>query len=196
MPIIRDIIKKENVRSRLLHDLSFARRCKCRCWKRRSVICCGKWTSWARRVNGTRAGCIGTVASRSRNSVAPSEIWGTRVHRRGTWERCAARWHGTSVFRTSRYAADFRFTPIYRRGDLLCSVTTRRRNRKKETVEREKFAYRDSRLPFLIARVERLGYRFIGCMHDQWESVENSLVQFQKSDPYFRRVISFAYLPY
>lgn len=122
MPIIRDIIKKRSIKSSLLHDLSFAGRCKCRCWKRRSVICCGKWTSWARRVNGTRAGCIGTVASRSRNSVAPSEIWGTRVHRRGTWERCAARWHGTSVFRTSRYAADFRFTPVYqpRRSPLFC----------------------------------------------------------------------------
>lgn len=113
--------KKKKLRSDLTTSLVECR-CKCRCWKRRSVICCGKWTSWARRVNGTRAGCIGIAASRSRNSVAPSEIWGTRLRRRETWERCAARWHETSVFRTSRYAADFRFTPIYRPPDLLCSV--------------------------------------------------------------------------
>ena len=90
-------------------------------------------------MNGTRAGCTGTVASRSRNSVAPSEIWGTRLRRRrGTWERCAARWHGTSVFRTSRYAAaDFRFT----RADLSpppISFVLVEKQRREEPVERER----------------------------------------------------------
>lgn len=52
--------------------------------------------------------------------------------------------------------------------DLLCSCweTTRGKN---PLREREKSAYRDSRLPLLIARVERFIIHI-------WESVENSLV--------------------